>query len=59
MKTKVIRCRDGLNRQFIWVAETQTMAIWKCFDCNRRIYSTKRRYAKRGRFLSELKAHTC
>lgn len=59
MRTKVVRCKDGFKRQFIEIAQTPTLKLWKCFDCSHRMWTTKRRYVEKERFLEELKAHTC
>lgn len=60
MKNKKLRCKDGLMRTFIKVTNTPTMIIWKCFDCNNRIFAYKKRFAaSRKAYLVELRTHVC
>jgi hypothetical protein len=59
MKARVVRCKDGFKRQFIRAGQAPTLTLWKCFDCGYCIWTTKRKYVKKGGFLAELKAHTC
>lgn len=59
MRTRMVRCKDGIKRQYIWITQTKTMHVWKCFDCRRTIYARKKAYAPKKAFLTELKMHTC
>mgnify|MGYP003564654895 CR=1 FL=1 len=60
MKVKNIKCKDGRERRYIEVHKTQTMSVWKCFNCGRHIYACKKKFAlPKKTYLIELKVHVC
>lgn len=59
LKTKVIKCKDKLKRQFILVEQNQVVTCWKCFGCGVYVWTLRKGYIEKKRYLAELEAHIC